>query len=103
MTYEYMTDRNLTKGIQEVFYYVNDVTNNWFMWLLLIGIYIILMVGYYNIKRDIQGALAVSGLITFIVCTLFWLGGIVSTPTLVITVVVALFGFASLFFPRKEE
>ncbi len=37
MTYEYITNRNLTKGIQEVFYYVNDVTNNWFMWLLLIG------------------------------------------------------------------
>jgi hypothetical protein len=76
--YESPTTINASKGFGEVILYVNRVTGNLFAHMLLIGIWIIIFVGFYKSKDDPAGAFAVAGYGTFVVGLLFWIGGWVS-------------------------
>ena len=79
MTITSPTTINTTTGIQNIFYYLAEVTDFWFGRMLMIAIFIIFMFGYIR-KNDGDwiGAFAVSSYVSFVVCLLFWTLGIVS-------------------------
>ena len=52
MTYASPTEINATKGFSEVLNYINVVTDNWVSNMMLIGIYIIVLLGFYKAKED---------------------------------------------------
>jgi hypothetical protein len=66
------------------------------------GIYIIVLVSYYNYKRDFVSGMAVAGFLTFIIAWLFWLGGFVSGVTLVFVIAVTIASIILLFFGKRE-
>jgi len=78
MTYASPTTINATLGLGEVFNYVNVVTDGWVSNLLMIGIYVIILIGYYKARDDFRGGMAVAGYGSFVVGLLFWVGGLIS-------------------------
>lgn len=92
MTYPSPTTINATKGMSSLLSYVNDVTNNWISNMLLIGIYIIVLIGFYKTKEDFKGAMAVAGYGTFVVALFLWIGGFISGMALGITIAGAIIG-----------
>jgi hypothetical protein len=69
------TDANVSEGLHKLVEYTNDVTSNWFSNMFLIGIWVIIFMGFYKAKEDVAGAFAVAGYGTFVVGLLFWIGG----------------------------
>ena len=97
MTFESPTTINLTSGMDNLFFYLNSITNNLFSNLLLVAIYVIFSAGFYFSRRDLFGSLAVGGFAIFIVGLLFWLGGLISGVTFAFVVAVSIISFASLW------
>lgn len=95
--YPSITDRNLTKGFNEVLDHVNDISYSWASNMVLIGIYIITIFGVYFYKNDLSQAAAIAGFLTAIVATFFWIAGFVSVTTLIMVIVIAIAGVASLW------
>ena len=92
MTITSPTTINASAGFGEVLTYVNDVTNNWMSNMLLVGIYVIILMGFYKAKDDFSGAMAVAGYGTFVVALLFWIGGFVSGWAFGIAIALAILG-----------
>ena len=92
MTYASPTSINATRGLGEVLNYVNVVTNSWLSNMLMIGIYVIILLGFYKARDDFKGALAVAGYGTFVVGLLFWIGGFISGIAFVWIISVAILG-----------
>jgi len=92
MTYPSPTTINASKGLPEIFTYVNTVTDSWISNMLLIGIYIIILMGFYKAKDDFQGAMAVAGYGTFVVSLFFWIGGLISGWAFGIVIALAILG-----------
>jgi len=92
MSYPSPSSINASKGFTEILSYTNDVTNSWISNMLLIGIYIIVLIGFYKAKDDFQGALAVAGYGTFVVALFFWIGGFVSGWAFGISIAMAILG-----------
>ena len=90
--YDSPTSVNFSDGMIGLIDYVNDVTFSWFSNLLLIGIWVIVFMGFYKSKDDPKGAFAVAGYSTFVVSLLFWIGGWVSGATMGIVVAIAIVG-----------
>ena len=101
MTYASPTEINATKGFSEVLNYINVVTDNWVSNMLLIGIYIIVLLGFYKAKQDFTGAMAVAGYGTFVIALLFWVGGFVSGVALTVSIAFAIIGTAFLLLDRE--
>lgn len=101
MTYQSPVELNMSKGLMELITYTNDVTDQWFSNLVMLGIFIIVLIGYYKARDDFAGALAVAGFGTFVVGLLFWLGGFVSGWTLSIAIGVLLLGVIVLMVDAK--
>jgi len=101
MPYPSPTTVNMSKGIGELLTYVNTVSNNWISNLMLLGIYIIIMIGFYRAKDDFQGAMAVSGYVTFVIALLFWIGGFINAWAFGITVGIAIIGTLILLLDNK--
>jgi hypothetical protein len=101
MSYALPSTINTTKGFQEVLTYVNTVTDNWISNTLLIGIYVIILIGFYKTKEDFTGALAVAGYSTFVIALLFWLGGFVNGVAFGITIAVAVIGTLALLLDHN--
>jgi len=92
MTYASPTTINATKGLGEVFNYVNVVTNSWLSNMFMIGLYVIILLGFYKAKDDFKGALAVAGYGTFVAGLLFWIGGFISGIAFGLTIGGAILG-----------
>lgn len=92
MTYDSPTTVNMSKGFGELLIYLNNVTGHWISNMLLLGIWIIILVGVYKAKDDFAGALAISGWATFVVTLLFWAGGFATGWALSIAFGLALIG-----------
>lgn len=92
MTYPSPSTINATKGLPELLTYVNTVTDNWISNMILIGIYIIILIGFYKAKDDFQGAMAVAGYGTFVVSLLFWIGGFISGTAFGMVIGIAVLG-----------
>jgi hypothetical protein len=78
--YNYPTNTNFnaSKGIGEMFGYINSATNDWFAKMTLLAIWFIVVVTIYKAKDDIKGALAVGSFATFIISILFWVSDMCS-------------------------
>ena len=100
--YESITNRNMSKGFQEILYYANDVTQSWLSNLILIGIYIITLMGIYNSKRDLIMGISIAGFFTSIIASLFWIADFINGITLVFIIGVALFGFILIFIGHRN-
>jgi len=79
-----------------IFAYLNSVTGGWFSNLVLIGLYIIVIIGYYKARDSFEEALAVAGYFCFIVAMLFWAGNIITGVTLGVVIAVAIIGSLTL-------
>lgn len=102
MAYPNITDRNLSAGFQEVLFYVNEVTNDWFFRLVLVGIWVIIFSGIYVSKRDAISGIAVASFVVLVFTTIMWFAGITSSVTLLVTVAVAIVGFALLLVDESR-
>lgn len=101
MAYASPSSINVTKGLTEIFSYVNTVTSEWFSRLILISIYVIVLMGFYKAKEDFTGAMAVAGFGVFVLALLFWLGGMVSGVTLGISIAMAIIGVVVLLMDKQ--
>lgn len=101
MTYPSPSTINATKGLGEVLTYVNSVTDNWISNMLLIGIYIIILIGFYKVNDDFSGALAVAGYGTFVVSLFFWIGGFISGTVLGVVIAISIIGTLVLLMDHK--
>lgn len=97
MAYPSPSTINASKGLGELFNYINLVTNSWVSNMIMIGIWIIVLMGFYKAKEDFKGALAVAGYSTFVVGLLFWIGGFISGFAFGVVIAMALIGTAILF------
>ena len=102
MPFADITTRNMSKGLGEVLYYANEVTESWISNLILIGIYIITMMSIYNYKRDFVEGMAVAGFFTFLVALFFFLGDFISGVTFVFVIAVTIISVALLFFNKRR-
>lgn len=75
MVYPSPTAVNMSAGLPAILNYVNSVTDNWFSKLIMIGIYVIILIGFYKSKEDFKGAMAVAGFGVFVVGLLFFVAG----------------------------
>lgn len=92
MVYPSPTELNVSEGLGTILHYTNQVTNNWMSNMLIIGVYVIILMGFYKAKDDFKGAMAVAGYGTFVVGLLFWIGGFVSGITFGMCIGVSLIG-----------
>lgn len=99
----YTSPANLNgSSIDGLFVYLQDVTTGWFSNMLLIGIFVIFLIGYLNYnKDDFIGALAVSSFVTFVVATLFWIIGFVNGYSYGIVIGVTIVTAIVLFMDRR--
>ena len=97
MAYPSPSTINASNGLGELFNYINLVTNNWVSNMIMIGIWIIVLMGFYKAKEDFKGAMAVAGYSTFVIGLLFWIGGFISGFAFGVVIAMALIGTAILF------
>jgi hypothetical protein len=90
--YESPTTINASAGLGSLIDYVNNVTNFWFSYMLLIGIWVIIFMGFYKAKDDASGSFAVAGYGTFVVGLLFWIGGWITGWAFSFVIVATIFG-----------
>jgi uncharacterized membrane protein (DUF4010 family) len=95
------TTINASKGFIEILNYVNTATNNWISSLLLLGIYMVIAIGYYKAQNDFSGAMASAGFGTFVVGMLFWMGGFVTGWAFGICVAVLLIGIMAVLMDKR--
>jgi len=103
MTYELLSNRNMSEGLHVPLVYINDITAGLFMNLFLFAVWIIFVVGSYFIQKkgvgtgDFPQSLAVGGFVTLVLAILLRLvPGLVGGYTLAVVVIVA--GLSVLFF-----
>lgn len=102
MTYESITERNLSEGIQVYFDYLNSVTSQWFSNMILIGLYMVALFGIsrYN-GNDFIEAGAIAGFLTVLVSIFLWLAGMVSGVTFLIVIAVCILNLLLVLFVKK--
>ena len=99
--YPYPDSKNLTEDPIYIFNYLNQVSSQWFGWMILIGIYFLILYGYYKATDELAAGMAIAGFVTFVVCLLFWIAGFVSGWTLIITISVLIVGVMSLLIVSR--
>lgn len=102
MSYPYPTTINGSAGIPEFLTYVNSVTDGWISNMLLLGIYLLILIGFYKTNDDFAGAMGVSGFITFVIGLMFWLGDFINGVTFGIIIAMALIGVIVLLVSREQ-
>lgn len=100
--YDLPTEVDLTQGLSGLFAYLNTQTNNWLSILFLISIYVVFASGYYFAKRDLAGGFAIGGFVTFVIGTLFWVGGFINVVVYVPLVIISIISFAGLWINKHE-
>lgn len=108
MTYQSITEYNLSAGLQVPFQYINAVTGGLFIKLFLVVIWLIFSIGSYFIQKrnvgvgDFPTSLAVAGFVTSVMAILLRLvSGLVDGLTLAITIIVA--GLSILYFLFSKD
>ena len=89
-------------GFANIIYYLNYVTNYWFTNMILIGIWILVLAGFYKSTDDFAGALAVAGFGTFVVALLLWAGKLIETLTFSVTIGVMIIGILVLLVDKRN-
>jgi len=97
MAYPDPSTINASLGLGEIANYTNNVTGQWFGYMILVSVWVIVLMGYYKAKEDFIGGLAVAGFGVFVVGLLFWLGGFVNGIAMMVTLAVAIISAIPLF------
>ena len=107
MTYEMITNRNVTSGFEQVFIYANDVTKGILFNGFLFGFWMIItLVVYFASKKDtgvgdLPVAMASSSFATLIITVMLRIvPGLVSGTVLTIVIGVFILSVLFLFFTR---
>jgi len=107
MTYELITARNLSEGLQVPFIYVNDIMGGLFIKLLLLMVWSLVTFGlYFNQKKaigfgDFPMAVAVAGIVTTVFTVLLKLiPGLVDTVSFAVVLIVTLLSVIWFFISR---
>ena len=90
----YATPNNLT-GIGGVFQYVNTLSGNWFMTLMLVAVAIIVFATTKKLGNRTSDSMFVALFLSFFIGTLLWAGGLVGGK--IIIIFLALFALAGLY------
>lgn len=84
MAYASPSTINGSKGITEVLTYINTVTGNWISRMLILGIWVVFLMGYVKSQRedDYIGGFAVASFVTFVLGSLLWIIGFLDNATM---------------------
>ena len=93
MTYESITDVNLSIGFGEAINYVNNVSDSWFGYMLLIATYFIILFSLYRTEKDVPESMTVAGLVTFLFASLLWFGGLLDGISMLVITSVFIISF----------
>lgn len=93
MTYENITNYNVTEGYGTLIDYVNNVSDGWFTYLLLISTYFIILFALFRAERDFPESMTVSGFITFLLAAFLWFAGFLDGVTMVIVTSIFIISF----------
>lgn len=99
--YTSITTYNLSKGIQELFYYSNDATRSVLSNGILLAIFTIAIVTVYNYTRDIFEGFAIASFITLLTSVFFWVSTLISGITLAVVIVISIVSFALLWINKR--
>lgn len=109
MTYTDPSTINHSAGFQEIFLYVNNVTDNIFVAMLLLSIFVITAIGSYMSAKRLSGegnfpvSFAVAGYITVGCAFLMMLiDGFIPLVYVMITIVIAVVGSIWLYFTKEK-
>jgi len=109
MTYETLGNRNASKGIQEIFIYVNDVTNNVFTPMFLFSFFLIVFLGSYFTAERVRGrgdwfiSFIVAGYTTSgLAIILSFIPGLIDITTIIVTLSVSFIGTIILFLTKER-
>lgn len=102
MAYPSPTTINASAGLGDFLTYINTVTSNWASNMILIGIYVIFLMGYYRVKDDVFGGMAVAGFSTFVVAMLLWIGGFVTGVAFAFSIAVMMLGVAVILINKRN-
>ena len=97
--YQYPTDIDFSSsnGFVNMLIALNGATGGWFMNMFLIAVFTIFSSGFYYAKGDFWGGLSVGGFALFVISVMFWVAGLVPTPTFLICTAVTIGTFIGLF------
>jgi len=104
MAWQDPTTINWSNGAVELLAYINAVTLGWASRMVLIGIYIIVLSGYYKARDDFSGGMAAAGVSVFIVAFFGFLlnPSFVDWITLAITIGLAFIGAAIVLVEKNS-
>lgn len=107
MTYELLSNRNMSEGMHVPFVYINDITAGLFMNLFLFAVWTIFVVGSYFIQKrgvgtgDFPQSLAVGSFVTLVLAIILRLvPGLVSGFTLAVCVIITALSVLFFLFSR---
>lgn len=108
MTYELITERNVSAGVHVLFVYVNDVTGGLFMNVFLAVIFLAVTFGIYltnkrtTFNSDFAGSLAAGSFVTFVICVLLKLiPGLVNNFTFVVVLMLLFISVMIFLFSER--
>ena len=103
MTYTSPSEINATTGIISVLEYVNEVSNFWISRMLILGIFIIFLMGYLRSKSDDDfiGAFAVGSYASLVIGILFWTIGFLDGISFGIIIAGSLISTALLLMDKR--
>jgi hypothetical protein len=90
-------------GLADFFFYINEVTLGWASRLILIGIYIIVLSGYYKARDDFVGGVAAAGVATFVAAFGLFMWGFVDWITFGIVIAMMFVGAAVVLIDRNSN
>jgi len=102
MAYTNPSEINWSIGIQEVFNYVDILSEGWFSIFLLIAIFIIVLMGIARTK-DFFEAASISGFVTFLVALGFFFAGIINLNVLIFIIGIAVISVGLLWLVTKKS
>lgn len=93
-----------SSGVVSFFAYINTVSLGWASRMFLIGIYLIVLSGYYKARDDFVGGVAAAGVATFIIGFIGFLlePQFVDWVTFSFTIAIAFVGAAALLLDRSQ-
>ena len=92
---------NTSAGFLNILIYINNATLGWLSRLLLIGLYVIVLMGYYNTTKDFVGGIAIAGFSTFIIGFLLFISGFVNGLDLGFAVGIMILGVAWILIDKQ--
>lgn len=109
-TYETLANRNQSEGFQVLFIYANDITDGWYLNLVLFALFMITALGSYfsmyrtRNKGDFSVSFAVAGYVTFITSLLMSLiPNLINTSIVIICFALAVVGSLWMLLSRSTD